>query len=77
MLAKVLIAMLQTLFAVLDEETVKGFIDKGLDYLEDKIAQSATQWDDIMVLPIIEHMRKLFDIPDNDPVLEDAPKPLG
>jgi len=69
-----LIAMLQALLAVLNEEQVKGFIDKGLDFLEDKIEASKTTWDDTMILPIINHFRKIMDIPDNDPVLEEAPK---
>jgi len=73
-MGKVLVAMLQALLAVLDEETVKGFIDKGLDFLEDKIAASTTQWDDRVVLPIINHFREIMDIPDNDPVLEEAPE---
>jgi hypothetical protein len=70
----VLIAMLQALLAVLDEETVKGFMDKGLDFLEDKIAASPTQWDDTFVLPIINHARKVLDIPDNDEVFDTAPQ---
>ena len=69
----VLVAMLQALLAVCNEEMVKGFMDKGLDFLEDKIAASPTQWDDRMVLPIINQVRKVLDIPDNDPVLEEAP----
>ena len=73
-MAKVLMAMLSALLAVLDEEAVKGFIDKGLDYLEDRIAASPTQWDDRIVLPIINHFREIMNIPDNDPVLEEAPK---
>ena len=61
-----LIAMLQALLAVMNEEQVKGFIDKGLDYLEDKIEASVTTWDDTMVLPVIAHFRKIMDIPDLD-----------
>ncbi len=66
-----LIAMLQALLAVLNEEQVKGFIDKGLDYLEDKIEASVTTWDDVMILPIINHFRKIMNIPDLD---DEAPK---
>jgi len=70
----ILVAMLQALLAVCNEEMVKGFMDKGLDFLEDKIAESSTTWDDTLVLPIINQIRKVLDIPDNDPVLGDAPE---
>ena len=74
MAKEILIALLNTLLAVMNEETVKGFIDKGLDFVEDAIAASPTKWDDMMVLPVIEHFRKILNIPDNDPVVEEAPK---
>ena len=69
----ILIGLIQALLAVLDEEMVKGFMDKGLDFLEDKIAASATKWDDALVLPLINHTRKVLDIPDNDPELTGPP----
>ena len=69
----ILIAMLQALLAVCNEELVKGFMDKGLDFLEDAIEESKTTWDDALVLPIINQIRKILNIPDNDPVLEEAP----
>ena len=70
----ILIAMLQALLAVCNEELVKGFMDKGLDFLEDAIEESKTTWDDALVLPIINQIRKILNIPDNDPVLEEAPE---
>lgn len=58
--------LLNKLFSALTPEMVKDFIDGGLDKIEDKIASTSTQVDDKLVLPIIELIRKVFDIPDND-----------
>lgn len=42
------------------------FLDKIFDAAEDAIAKSENTVDDAVLLPAIEKIRELFDIPDND-----------
>lgn len=60
--------LLTTLFAVMPPEMIKGFIDQGLDVVENMIQASETTMDDSLILPIILMIRTTFDIPDNDVV---------
>lgn len=50
----------------LDTATVKTAVDKGLDWIEDKVKASPATWDDKAILPICSKTREVFDIPDND-----------
>lgn len=50
----------------LTSEDVKKWVDIGLDMLEEKIKQTTTTYDDMVVLPLIATMRSAFSIPDND-----------
>ena len=55
------------LLKALPEEQVKKAVDKALDALEDKIAESDTKLDDAIILPIIKTViREPFGIEDND-----------
>ncbi len=47
-------------------EDIKRFTDFGFDLIENKVKDSPNQYDDMVVLPVIELFRKAFDIPDND-----------
>lgn len=42
--------------------------DAILDIIEDSIAKSETKLDDRFLLPLVQGVRVLLDIPDNDPV---------
>ena len=50
----------------LPKETIKKSADAMLDVVEDAVAASTTGVDDAVVLPIIDMIRRVFDIPDND-----------
>ena len=63
---KMLVWLVGMIFEKLDAEDVKVWADRGLDLIEDKVAESATKYDDKIVLPLINLMREAFDIPDND-----------
>lgn len=63
---KLIRLLVQALLTVLSDEMLKGFVDAGLDYLEDKIKESKNKIDDIVVLPICKQIRDIFDIPDNN-----------
>ena len=41
----------------------KGFIDKGLDVIENTVDASETKMNDALVLPVINMIRTTFDIP--------------
>ena len=70
----VLVAMIQALLAVMNEAQIKGFMDKGLDKLEDMIAATPTTWDDTIILPVIGHARKILGITEDDPLYADKPE---
>jgi len=66
MQAKLLATLIAILLETFDGPTLKRFVDFLLDWVENAVVGSASQVDDKLVLPIIGHIRKVFDIPDND-----------
>lgn len=54
----------------LDPETLKKWMDTGLDALEDKVKESPGKTDDMVVLPAIAVIRAAFSIEDNDEPVE-------
>lgn len=70
--AMMLNQLLSGLFMYLSPDLVKGFIDKGLDVIENTVEASETKLDDTLMLPIINMIRTTFDIPDNDFLSETA-----
>lgn len=63
-------ALLQAVVAVIatmmTEENMKLLADKMLDTAEDFVAQTDNTIDDALVLPVIQKIRSVFNIPDND-----------
>lgn len=64
--AGMLSMLLTSLFSMISPELVKGFIDSGLDVIENIIATSETKTDDMLIIPLINMIRISFDIKDND-----------
>ena len=54
----------------LSSEDMKKWIDMGLDLIEDKVADSESTMDDMIVLPMCKVIREAMSIPDNDDVAE-------
>ncbi|HDY66671.1 MAG TPA: hypothetical protein ENH85_02645 [Candidatus Scalindua sp.] len=52
--------------SLLNPEQVKQILDKAFDAVEEKVKDSSTQWDDIIVLPILQALRKALGVPDDD-----------
>lgn len=65
----ILETLLNSLLCAVPPEITKGFIDSGLDIIENYIATSKTKMDDMIVLPLIAMIRVSFNIPDNDYVV--------
>ena len=63
---EILAKLVAWLIGRLDEETLKGWVDAGLDYIEDVVAKSESTLDDAVVLPICKLIRDAFGVPDND-----------
>ena len=59
-------SLLSGLFGSISPEMLKGFIDAGLDVVENTVQNSVSTYDDLVVLPIVSLIRTSFDIPDND-----------
>lgn len=66
MKSKLIATMIQMLLTMLTPELLKDFADMALDFIEEKVAGSASTVDDRIVLPLCDQVRAAFDIPDND-----------
>jgi uncharacterized protein (UPF0147 family) len=69
-MSNLFLALLKALVAAMQEilvpENVRKVIDKAFDYVEDKVKDSPTSWDDTVVLPILTALRKALNVPDDD-----------
>jgi hypothetical protein len=63
---KILTYCISLFMSMLSPDMLKGFMDNVLDFIEDKVAGTASDVDDRLVLPLVEMIRSAFDIPDND-----------
>lgn len=61
---KALQALLGIALQFLTIEQLKKFADMAFDFVEDAVKESDNPYDDALVLPVIERLRKAFDIPD-------------
>jgi hypothetical protein len=59
-------SLVAAMSAMLTAEQVKKIIDNAFDAIEEKVADSSTQWDDVIVLPMIKALRAALNVPDND-----------
>ena len=59
--------VIEQLLARLTAEQIKEALDHFFDFIEDKVAESENEWDDAILLPLIETARAALDIPDDDP----------
>ena len=50
----------------MDGKDMKKWIDLGLDIIEDKVKDTPSTTDDIIVLPICKIVREALSVPDND-----------
>lgn len=63
---KFLLWLVEQLLSILNPDLMIAAVDNLLDFLEEKIADSETEIDDKLVLPIITMIREAFNIPDED-----------
>jgi len=63
---KVILQLLSTVLSLLKPETLESVADKILDVIEDKVADTPSKWDDMIVLPLCKKIREAFGIEDND-----------
>lgn len=66
MKSKMILWLVGEMLVRLKAEDIKAWIDKGLDMLENKIAETPNQTDDAVVLPMIGVLRNALNVPDND-----------
>ena len=59
-------ALVAAMAAMMSPETVKAVIDSAFDAIEEKVKDSDTEWDDVLVLPMLKGLRSALGIPDND-----------
>ncbi len=60
------------LMALMSPEMLKGFMDNGIDWVEDYIEKTDTKWDDAIGLPILTEIREAIDVPDTGEFADDA-----
>ena len=67
-MSNLLLLLVRTLVAAIvkemSPEKVKSVLDQAFDAVEKKVKDTATQWDDRIVLPMLTALRKALDIPD-------------
>lgn len=66
LLLQVVKALVKAMTELFSADQVRGVIDKAFDHVEDKVADSSTHWDDVIVLPILKALRGALNVPDND-----------
>lgn len=59
-----LLTLIEMLLKSLKPEMLKTIADKILDFVEEKVADSETEIDDRIVLPIVQMIRDTFGIED-------------
>ena len=57
---KILVSMLMKLF---DPKLMKEFIEELLNWIEKRVLGSASKVDDAIILPLIQHVKVVFEIP--------------
>lgn len=62
-------AGLTAVLSLLPDKIVKKAVDACFDAIEDAVKQSSNKVDDAIVLPVINKLRSIFDISDNDEVV--------
>ena len=63
LLLLVLKSMVAAMVAIMSPENVKAVIDKAFDMVEQAVADSASEWDDVLVLPMVKALREALSIP--------------
>lgn len=66
MKAQLMSMLIGMIMKMLTPDLLKQFVDTALDFVEDKVAGTASTVDDAVVLPICVMIREAFNIPDND-----------
>lgn len=66
LLLQLIRSLVAAMAAMLTPQQVRSILDKAFDAVEDKVKDSSTQWDDVIVLPIINALRSALNVPDND-----------
>ena len=59
-------SLVAAMVAALNPEQVKRIIDEAFDFVEKRVKDSSTNWDDVVVLPMLTALRKALGVPDND-----------
>lgn len=57
-------SLVAAMAALLTKEQVKDILANAFDVVEKKVKDSATHWDDLLVLPMVAALRKALDVPD-------------
>ena len=55
-------SLVAAMAAMLSKEQVKSILDKAFDTVEEKVKDSKTNWDDIIVLPMLKALRKALGV---------------
>jgi hypothetical protein len=57
--------VMQVIEGLLSPDNLRTYGDRLFDFIEDAVKDSKTDIDDITVLPVIQMVRKAFNIPNN------------
>ena len=48
----------------LSEETLRELADKVIDFVEEKVVASEAKWDNVIILPLCDVVRRAFNVED-------------
>ena len=65
-LEKVLMSVVPLLLSLLTKAQFVALVDTIFDFVEDAVQDSTNTVDDAVILPVIQKLRAVMDIPDND-----------
>jgi len=63
---KILIMFVTMLLERLDPETIKDLASSGLKVVREKVMETSSKYDDLLVLPLIDAVETAFNIPKED-----------
>ena len=66
LLLQLLKALIASMAAMLSPDVVKKIVDSAFDKIEDIVVDSETQWDDTIILPMLNALRTGLNIPTSE-----------
>lgn len=64
LLKKIALRMIEFIVAMLTPEQIQAALSRAFDAIEKEVKNSNAEWDDVLVLPVLQAMRKAIGVDD-------------